>query len=157
MKKHLTLALITLIAVSSCKKNNETAMAEAIEETNKEYTLEGAWEMTSYLNYGGDGSIDTIKTSEKFMQMKMFSQTKYMWNRFTAYHPSEWFGSGDYTFKNDTLIEHTEYGSEALLTILEKDSIHRLSIFFIDKDSYMQTEKDSLGNPIYGEIYHRVK
>ncbi|GAA4299222.1 hypothetical protein [Aestuariibaculum suncheonense] len=113
--------------------------------------------MISYLNYSGDGSVDTIKTSENFIQMKMFSEKKFMWNRFTSYDSSEWFGSGDYVFKNDTLVEHTEYGSEALLTILEKDSIHRLDIVFINKDSYMQTEKDSLGNPIYGEIYHRIK
>lgn len=113
--------------------------------------------MISYLNYSGDGSVDTIMTSEKFIQMKMFSDNKFMWNRFTSYDSSEWFGSGNYTFKNDTLAEHTEYGSEALLTVLEKDSIHRLDIIFIDEDSYMQTEKDSLGNPIYGEIYHRIK
>ncbi|MBD0833215.1 hypothetical protein [Aestuariibaculum sediminum] len=126
-------------------------------EPSNDLDLKGTWKMISYLNYSVDGSVDTIMTSENFIQMKMFSEKKFMWNRFTSYDTAEWFGSGNYTFKNDTLAEHTEYGSEALLSVLEKDSIHRLSIDFINEDSYMQTEKDSLGNPIYGEIYRRIK
>ncbi|MBD0825163.1 hypothetical protein [Aestuariibaculum marinum] len=152
--KSILLLLCTTILLS-CNQKPKAELKKAA-PTN-ELDLKGAWKMTSYLNYSGDGSVDTIKTSEKFIQMKMFSEKKFMWNRFTSYDSSEWFGSGNYTFKNDTLAEHTEYGSEALLTVLEKDSIHRLDIVFINEDSYMQTEKDSLGNPIYGEIYHRIK
>ncbi|MEL0454679.1 hypothetical protein WJN01_00460 [Flavobacteriaceae bacterium SZ-1-7] len=157
MRKNLFFVLALSLFFIGCKNDTESTTQKAIEEALDEPSIKGTWEMTSYLNYTGDGSVDTIKTSEKFMQMKMFSETKFMWNRFTTYHPSEWFGSGEYTFKNDTLTERTVYGSEALINVLEKDSIHRLSIVFIDNDSYMQTERDSLGNPIYGEIYHRVK
>lgn len=145
--------ILLLLCTAFLLSCNQTPKAE----TSKDPSLKGTWKMISYLNYSGDGSVDTIMTSEKFIQMKMFSETKFMWNRFTTYDSTEWFGSGDYTFKNDTLAEHTEYGSEALLSVLEQDSIHRLDIVFINEDSYMQTEKDSLGNPIYGEIYHRIK
>lgn len=155
MKNILFFILVSSLFLTNCKNDFKPINSEVTNKGNA--TMQGTWKMTSYINYTGDGSVDTIKTSEKFMQMKMFSETKFMWNRFTAYHPDEWFGSGEYTLKNDTLIERTEYGSKALNTILEKDSIHKLSIIFINKDSYIQTEKDSLGNPIYGEIYHRIK
>lgn len=158
MKKNIFLTFVLIVAFVSCNSDKTKKQEEVSEEKKEENpSIMGAWEMTGYLNYSGNGSVDTIKSSNKFMQMKMFSETKYMWNRYTSYHPSEWFGSGDYTFKDGILIEHTEFGSQALNTVLEKDSIHRLSIDFIDKDSYMQTEKDSLGNPIYAEIYHRVR
>lgn len=141
MKKNLFAILAISLLLIGCKNDTESTNSEVTVEPIEERSLKGAWKMASYLNYSGDGSVDTIKTSEKFMQMKMFSETKYMWNRFSSYDSSEWFGSGDYTFKSDTLIEHTKFGSKDLLTILEKDSIHRLSIIFINKESYMQIEK----------------
>ncbi len=156
MKKHLTLLLILIFAVFSCKDNNETSMAETTEETNKEYSLEGAWELDSFLNYSGDGTADTIKSSNSFKQMKMFSKTKIMWSRLRMGDSLEWFGVGDYTFNDGILTEDLEYGSKAMMQRINSNKVWEWEII-IDENTFTQITRDSLGSPIYAEMYHRVK
>ncbi|UKM65012.2 hypothetical protein GSB9_01573 [Flavobacteriaceae bacterium GSB9] len=155
MKKKLSLLLILLLAFLSCKNNNETAMADTVAPTTTP-SIKGAWELVSFLNYSGDGTVDTIKTSNTFKQMKMFSETKIMWSRLRTGDSLDWFGVGDYTFENGILTENLDYGSKAMRKRIEANKIFDFEII-IDENSFTQIEKDSLGHPIYAETYHRVK
>src|SRR6056300_1710040 len=146
MRKNLSLILIMLLTVISCKNNNETAMPETDEQANETPSIEGAWELVSFLNYSGDGTVDTIQTSNTFKQMKMFSETKIMWSRLRTGDSLDWFGVGDYTFEDGILTENLEYGSKAMRRRIKANKIFDFEIV-IDETSFTQIEKDSLGHP----------
>ncbi len=154
MKKHLTLPLFLFLALISCKENNKTANTQ--QQTSDLPSLKGAWELVSFLNYSTNGTADTIKTSNTFKQMKMFSESKIMWSRLRTDDSLDWFGVGDYTFKNGVLTENLEYGSKAMFKRIKANKIFDFEIVF-NKNSFTQIEKDSLGHPIYAETYQRVK
>tara|TARA_R110002050_G_scaffold110363_1_gene222458 strand:+ start:56562 stop:57032 length:471 start_codon:yes stop_codon:yes gene_type:complete len=155
MKNYLFIICITLFF--SCKdNNNKTNLKENTFNTDtKIASLEGAWELTSFLNYREDGSVDTIKSSNSFKQMKMFSETKIMWSRLRTIDSLDWFGVGDYAFKDGILTEVLDYGSKAMNNRIEskKKFIFNISL---DKNEFTQIETDSIGKPIYAETYLRV-
>ncbi|MDO7171550.1 hypothetical protein [Mariniflexile sp. AS56] len=132
--------------------NNKTTVEPPI----KEHTLEGAWELVSFLNYKEDGSVDTINSSKDYKQMKMYSKTKIMWSRLRAWDSLDWFGVGDYTFKDGTLTEVLDYGSKAMNIHIKKNNKYIFDIT-IDEESFTQVEIDSLGHPIYAENYKRIE
>ncbi|WP_308990393.1 hypothetical protein QLS71_002780 [Mariniflexile litorale] len=134
----------------SCNNKNN------IEPAIKDYSLEGAWELVSYLNYKEDGSVDTIKSSNAYKQMKMYSKTKIMWSRLRAWDSLDWFGVGDYTFKDGILTEVLDYGSHAMNSRI-KDKKKFVFDITIDENTFTQVEIDSSSNPIYAENYKRVE
>lgn len=134
----------------SCNNNRN------VEQPIKEHSLEGAWELVSFLNYKQDGSVDTIKSSNEYKQMKMFSKTKIMWSRLRVWDSLDWFGVGDYTFKDGTLTEVLDYGSHAMNSRIKAKKKFIFDIT-IDENSFTQVEIDSLGHPIYAENYKRVE
>lgn len=156
MKTHLHLLIIFLI-LSSCNNSNTKSSSEITEaESTPEYTLEGAWEIDSYINYRGDGNIDTIHSSNERKQMKMFSKTKVMWSKLRAWDSLDWFGVGNYTYKDGILIEVLEYGSRPMRKRVASGIPFDFDII-IDENSFTQIEKNSEGEPVYAETYHRVK
>ena len=156
MKKQLCFTLIVILAFASCNDNSKKANANVAEQEEiKEYTLEGAWEIDSYINYRGD-SVDTIHSSNDIKQMKMFSKTKVMWSKLRAWDSLDWFGVGYYTYKDGILTEVLEYGSKPMRSRIASKVPFDFDIV-IDENSYTQIETDSLGHPIYAETYHRVK
>jgi hypothetical protein len=152
MKKQLCFILIGFLTFVNCNKNVNIVE----QEENKEYTLEGAWEIDSYINYRGDGNVDTINSSNEIKQMKMFSKTKVMWSKLREWDSLDWFGVGDYTYKDGILIEVLEYGSKPMQNRVKSKKPFDFDIV-IDENSFTQIETDSTGNPIYAETYHRVK
>ncbi|MFI0430217.1 hypothetical protein [Mariniflexile sp. HMF6888] len=132
--------------------NNKKSIAPPI----KEYSLEGAWELVSFLNYKEDGSVDTIKSSNVYKQMKMYSKTKIMWSRLRAWDSLDWFGVGDYTFKDGILTEVLDYGSHAMNSRIKEKKKFVFDIT-IDENSFTQVEMDSSGKPIYAENYKRLE
>lgn len=143
--------LICFVLLFSCNKNNK------VEPTvEKEYTLEGAWELVSFLNYREDGTVDTIVSSNAYKQMKMFSKSKIMWSRLRAWDSLDWFGVGSYTFKDGILTEELDYGSKAMSSRIKEKKKFIFNIT-IDENYFTQIEIDSLDNPTYAEKYRRVE
>ena len=157
MKKLLYLTLIALLTLTSCNDNGKQSNSDTeATENNQEYTLEGAWEIDSYINYRGDGLVDTIYSSNDIKQMKMFSKTKVMWSKLRAFDSGDWFGVGDYTYEEGILTEVLEYGSRPMRKRVASKEPFDFDII-IDEDTFTQIEVDSSGQPIYAETYHRVK
>lgn len=153
MRANLFLFALLLIFAVSCNKAKNSN--EEITEISEEPTLKGAWEMVSFLNYRGDGEVDSIKTNENFKQMKMFTENKIMWSRMRTFDSVDWFGVGDYTFKDGILTEDLEYGSKSMMNRIKMDIPWDWEII-IDENSFTQITRDSLGQPVYAEIYNRV-
>jgi hypothetical protein len=154
MKKNLYFILIVLIAFVSCENNKQTNLQTEEQEATQEYTLEGVWEIDSYVNYGGE-PFDTIKPSSKLKQRKMFSKSKVMWSKLRAWDSLDWFGVGDYTFKDGILTEVLDYGSKPVNEQLKNNNKWVFKIK-VTEDKYSQFIVDSLGNYIYAENYIRV-
>lgn len=147
--------LLGCFTFTGCNNNGkQTNITE--QKENNELTLEGAWEIDSYINYRGDGNIDTINSSNEIKQMKMFSKTKVMWSKLRESDSLDWFGVGDYTYKDGILIETLEYGSIPMRPRIASKQPFDFDII-IDENAFTQIELDSMGSPIYAETYHRVK
>jgi hypothetical protein len=153
----LTIAILTFL-IFSCKDNSKADIAEnsATEMSSDDATLEGAWKLVSYLNFGEDGSIDTIPSSDTNKQIKMYSATKVMWSRSRISDSIDWFGYGDYTLKDGVLTEVLDYGSKAMNEVI-KDRTTFIFDVNISENEFSQTELDSLGHPILGEYYTRLE
>jgi len=119
-------------------------------------SLEGAWQLISYLNYNEDGTADTINTSASNKQIKMYSKSKVMWSRLRIYDTLDWFGCGDYTLKDNVLTESLEYGSKAMNNVIKEKRDFVFDII-LEPDKFTQIESDSLGNPLIAENYIRLE
>ena len=156
MRKNLFFVLVLSLFFIGCKNDAKSTTSEVMDEPTEAHSLEGAWELVSFLNYRGDGQVDSIKSSNDFKQMKMFSETKIMWSRLRTWDSLDWFGVGDYTYKDGILTENLEYGSKAMMERISADKAWDWEIT-IDEKSFTQITRDSLGQPVYAEIYNRVK
>lgn len=155
MKKNLYFTLTVLLIFISCNTNNKQTNSQTEEqETTENHTLEGVWEIDSYVNYRG-GNTDTIRPSSELKQRKMFSKNKVMWSKLRVWDSLDWFGVGDYTFKDGILTELLDYGSKPVNEQLKSNNKWVFDIV-VTKDRYSQIIVDSLGNYIYSENYIRV-
>lgn len=154
--KTCLLLFISICLLHSCKNNTEpVSNINNTENTEKPLSLEGTWEIISYLNYRGNGVIDTIKSSDNTKQIKMYSATKVMWNRLSASDSIEWFGYGDYKVEDGQLIETLEYGSRSM-NIIEGNNEFIFDII-IEKNAFTQTQMDREGQPVFAENYKRLE
>ena len=154
MKKYLFIICIALIF--SCNNNTSSANLDKAINKTETPTLKGAWELSSFLNYREDGTVDTIKSSNSFKQMKMFSKTKIMWSRLRTMDSLDWFGVGNYTFKDGILTEVLDYGSKAMNSRIKAKKNFIFNII-LEENTFTQIEYDSIGKPIYAEKYLRIK
>lgn len=117
MKKIMFFTCIAFIF--SCRKdpNNKNNDSNLF---SKKASLQGAWELISYLNYKENGNIDTIISSKNNKQIKIYSDTKVMWSRLRASDSLDWFGYGDYIIHNDTLSEILDFGSKSMNNIIKE-------------------------------------
>ncbi len=155
--KTVLLLIFASFLFFSCKNNSEPVPEKNdIEISNKIYSLEGAWEIVSYLNYRPDGSVDTIKSSNTTKQIKMYSATKVMWTRLRASDSLDWFGYGDYKFENGALTEILDFGSKPMnIAIKEKNEF--VFDIIISANAFTQIHKDGEGTPLYAENYKRIE
>ncbi|MDO5977902.1 hypothetical protein [Flavivirga spongiicola] len=154
--KALLLLFISTSLFISCKNNAETVPKKNnIEVTDKSPSLEGTWEIVSYLNYKEDSSVDTIKSSANTKQIKMYSATKVMWNRLRTSDSVEWFGYGDYKIEDGQLIEVLEYGSKSMN--ITEDSNEFIFDIILEENTFTQIQMDSEGHPIFAENYRRLE
>ena len=154
MKKQLCIILIGFLTFLSC--NNNVKESNIVEQNeSKEHTLEGVWEIHSYVNYR-ENTSDTIWPSNDRKQRKMFSKSKVMWSKLRSFDSLDWFGVGDYTLKDGIFTEELDYGSKPVNKIIETSNKWTFNAI-VTKDSFSQVTVDSLGNYIYAENYIRIE
>ena len=157
MKSSIYLIAVLLIFFTSCnknvEKNNEPTEIETVTEVN---SLRGVWELVSFCNYGSNGQVDTISASKDYRQIKMYTDSKIMWSRFSASDSIDWFGYGTYTNTNSSLSEALDYGSKAMNPVINERESFDFNLV-IEKNKFTQIEIDEDGSPIIAENYIRIE
>ncbi|UNY98725.1 hypothetical protein MQE36_16810 [Zhouia spongiae] len=119
-------------------------------------TLEGAWELVSFYNYGTDNQItDTIPTADGYRQIKMYQAGKVMWTRYVPKDSVEWFGYGSYTNTPDQLIETLEYGSNSMMRIIDTLRVFKFELL-LGEEHFTQITVDDEGQRVFSENYKRL-
>ena len=146
MKKSVLLfTLVFIFLIAGSFKGHET--------TNP--SIEGTWELQSFYNYDGENVIDTIKKSDGYRQVKMYSKEKIMWTRYVPDEPNGRFGYGSYRVTGNSLIEVIEYGDDDMMKAL--DTMRNFTFELILKeDTFSQITVDSDGNRTFSENYKRI-
>lgn len=125
------------------------------EHDSNAWSIEGTWELESFYNYDGENVIDTIKKSDGYRQVKMYSKEKIMWTRYVPDDPNGRFGYGSYQVVGDSLIEIIEYGDDNMMKAL--DTMRNFTFELIhNEDSFSQITVDSDGNRTFSENYKRI-
>jgi len=152
------LLIICIALIFSCKDNSNVETLDKIDRqiASEINTLEGAWKLVSYLNFGEDGRVDTIPSSNTNKQIKMYSSTKVMWSRTRISDSIDWFAYGDYNVKNGVLTEVLEYGSKSMNEVIKDRTEFSFNVN-INENEFSQIELDSLGHPILAENYIRLE
>lgn len=152
MKNSIIIFILCTI-LGSCES---TVKKEDIEiESEEELTIEGNWELVGFYNYQDNQIVDSFNTDEGYRQVKMYQNNKVMWSKLVPLDSTEWFGYGNFTASNDTLIEVLEYGSKIMNQVIaeKKQFVHKL---ILEKNKYIQIELDEDGNYVYSENYKRI-
>ena len=146
MKKSVLLfTLVFVFLIAGSFKGHETI----------EPSIEGTWELQSFYNYDGENVIDTIKKSDGYRQVKMYSKEKIMWTRYVPDEPNGRFGYGSYRVTGDSLIEVIEYGDDDMMKAL--DTMRNFTFELILKeDTFSQITVDADGNRTFSENYKRI-
>lgn len=147
MKKLLGLILLMLIFVSATTLTSP--------KTNTMHTIEGAWELQSFYSYDGQDVTDTIKKSDGYRQVKMYSKGKIMWTRYVPDDPNGRFGYGSYKITENSLVEVIEYGDDSMMKAL--DTMRNFTFELHLKDNFFsQITLDDEGNRTSSENYKRI-
>jgi len=118
-------------------------------------TIEGTWELQSFYNYDGENIIDTIKKSDGYRQVKMYSKEKIMWTRYVPDEPNGRFGYGSYRVTDNSLTEVIEYGDDDMMKAL--DTMRNFTFELVLKeDTFSQITVDADGNRTFSENYKRI-
>ncbi len=148
MKKLLGLAFLMLLLVSV------TSMTSSkLQTTNS--SLEGTWELINRYNYDDSGISDTLQNVNGYRQIKIYSKGKVMWTRYSPDDPAEWFGYGSYTNTENRLKEQLEFGSAAMMQVIDTVEVFEFELI-LDKNTYSQITTDAEGNRSYSENYRRI-
>jgi hypothetical protein len=123
---------------------------------SEELTMNGVWKLASYYNYKDNQIVDTIKASEDYKQIKIYTKSKVMWSRYKEADSVDWFGYGDYFIKEDSLTEILDFGSKSMNKAIkeQKRFVFELKL---NQNKFSQVQIDEEGNPIYAENYERIE
>ncbi len=147
MKKLLGLVLLMLLFVSA------TEFTSSKPEANN--SIEGTWELQSFYSYDGQDITDTIKKSEGYRQVKMYSKGKIMWTRYVPDDPNGRFGYGSYRITENSLTETIEYGDDNMMKAL--DTMRNFTFELkLKEDTFSQITLDDEGNRTSSENYIRI-
>lgn len=151
-----TLILPIFFLLLSCREGNKESNISTTEESTEKPSIEGTWELIGYYNYVNDKVTDSFKTNDGYRQIKMYTPTKVMWSKDVPKDSTEWFGYGNYTSNDSTLVEILEYGSESMSNIIDTKKEFKYELILED-DRFSQIELDDDGNRIYSENYRRIE
>ncbi|WP_166961623.1 hypothetical protein [Yeosuana marina] len=148
---------LCLTFLVSCKnKADSNIESNDMKSSSGKLTMNGAWKLISYYNYKDNQVIDTIKASDDYKQIKMYTNSKVMWSRFKDSDSVDWFGYGDYKIDNDSLIEIIDFGSKSMNQAIKEQKKFVFDLK-LDKNNFSQVQIDDSGNPIYAENYIRIE
>jgi hypothetical protein len=154
----IILPMLLFFAFFSCKqkedKNESVTYEDVVEEVEKK-SLDGVWELVSFYNYQDNKVKDTIINIEDNRQVKIFKDGKVMWSRRAPADKIDYFGYGSYKITDSTLTEYLEYGSVAMLKVIDTMHIFNFELI-IGKDTYSQIDLGPEGDRIFSENYVRV-
>ena len=148
MKKLLGLAFLMLLLVCV------TSMTSSKLQTATN-SLEGTWELVNRYNYDDSGVSDTLQNINGYRQIKIYSKGKVMWTRYSPDDPAEWFGYGSYTNTENRLREQLEFGSAAMMQVIDTVEVFEFELI-LDQNNYSQITTDADGNRSYSENYRRI-
>jgi len=148
MKKLLGLAFLMLLLVCV------TSMTSSKLQTATN-SLEGTWELVNRYNYDDSGVSDTLQNINGYRQIKIYSKGKVMWTRYSPDDPAEWFGYGSYTSTENRLREQLEFGSAAMMQVIDTVEVFEFELI-LDQNNYSQITTDADGNRSYSENYRRI-
>jgi len=155
--KNIILLLCLFLSLYSCKQ--ETTQEEPLpyEETEVEdnMNLDGVWELVSFYNYEDNEVKDTIVNSEDTRQIKMFSSGKIVWTRRAPADKVDYFGYGSYVITDSTLTETLEFGSVAMLKVIDTMQVFSFELIR-GKDTFSQIDLGPDGERIFSENYVRI-
>ena len=148
MKKLLGLAFLMLLLVCV------TSMTSSKLQTATN-SLEGTWELVNRYNYDDSGVSDTLQNINGYRQIKIYSKGKVMWTRYSPDDPAEWFGYGSYTNTENRLREQLEFGSAAMMQVIDTVEVFEFELI-LDQNTYSQITTDADGIRSYSENYRRI-
>lgn len=148
------LFILCLMCLTSCKNNSDSDVN--MKTNSEELTMNGVWKLASYYNYKDNQIVDTIKASEDYKQIKIYTKSKVMWSRYKEADSVDWFGYGDYFIKEDSLTEILDFGSKSMNKAIkeQKRFVFELKL---NQNKFSQVQIDEEGNPIYAENYERIE
>ena len=146
---------ISLIFLSLCCA--VIFMSSTIEQPAPAHlSLEGVWEMKHQYIYENNVIQDTLFDVNGKRQVKMYSNGKVMWSRFSPKDANEWFGYGSYEIVDGFLEERLEYASNAMMKIVDTTDVFRFELV-VEKNSYSQISLDENGDRYNSENYTRIE
>lgn len=140
----------------SCKQNNSPAQMTLDKTISTVSHLDGVWKLTSYYNYKDNKIADTVYAKDDNIQVKIFADNKVMWSRKVPDGQEQYFGYGSYEISDSTLVETLEYGSTAMLKIIDTMKVFKFELIK-DNDTFSQIDIGPEGTRIYSENYVKVK
>ncbi|WP_188654740.1 hypothetical protein [Yeosuana aromativorans] len=148
------LFILCLMCLTSCKNNSDSDVN--MKTNSEELTMNGVWKLASYYNYKDNQIVDTIKASDEYKQIKIYTKSKVMWSRYKEADSVDWFGYGDYFIKEDSLTEILDFGSKSMNKAIkeQKRFVFELKL---NQNKFSQVQIDEEGNPIYAENYERIE
>jgi hypothetical protein len=156
MKNIFYFFVLTLLVFTCKNENSETAAMDEAPVEGQISSLKGVWELVSYYNYDDNEVTDTIMSTPANRQVKMFSDSKVMWSRIVPRDASEYFGYGSYVITDSTLIETLDYGSAAMLTVIDTMKVFSFELIRTE-DTFSQIQLGPEGNRVFSENYERIK
>ena len=154
--KNVLYLFALLIVVISCK--NETTEAAENDDVvvGQLQTLKGVWELVSFYNYTDNEVSDTVPANESNRQVKIYTNTKVMWSRVVPRDSTEYFAYGSYIITDSTLTETLEYGSTAMLNVIDTS---RVFSFELQKTptTYSQIIVGPEGDRVFSENYELIE
>lgn len=159
MMKKIILPLVLIFAFFSCKQkedNSESALEEEIVENVEKKSLDGVWELVSFYNFKDNKIVDTVMNNVNNRQVKMFLDGKVMWSRRAPDDKIDYFGYGAYEITDSTLTETLDYGSVAMLKVIDTMRVFDFELI-MGKDTFTQIDHGPEGDRIYSENYVRIK
>tara|TARA_R110002167_G_scaffold29977_1_gene99500 strand:- start:2190 stop:2636 length:447 start_codon:yes stop_codon:yes gene_type:complete len=147
MKKIFGLIFLMLILVSAANLTTSQIQTGP--------SLEGTWELINRFNYDGQNVSDTLHNTNGYRQIKIYSKGKVMWTRYSPDDPAEWFGFGSYHNTENQLEEKLEYGSDAMMKVIDTVQVFKFELLLY-QDTYSQITLDNEGNRTFSENYKRI-
>ena len=126
------------------------------EPVAEELSIEGVWEMKHQYIYENNEIQDTLFDVNGKRQVKIYTDGKVMWSRFSPNDVNEWFGYGSYVIVDGFLEERLEYASNAMMKIVDTTAVFRFELA-LEKDTYSQISLDEDGNRYNSENYDRIE